>query len=368
MIPGSFRKYLQLLFLSFLPFFISTAALKAQNSIPNTLKATKTNENIVIDGDLDEDAWDDAQGITNFTQRELDNGKPASENTHVIILYDSEYLYIGIEANDSEPGKIIATESRRDFDWGSDDNIEIVLGPFNNKRDAYLFVINPNGAIADALISDDGKTTNKDWNGVWQAKVTIDEEEGWEAEIAIPFSTLKFPENNEQTWALNIERNIRRKNEQVLWQGWSRDYDLENISQAGQLTGLYNISGKKRWQFKPFITAGLEHRNSNPNTGQFQLGGDINYLISPQMKLNLTLNTDFSQVEYDREQINLTRFSVLFPEKRDFFLEGQKLFEFNLGDGAQTFYSRRIGLTGNEDSVLTDIQAARRRKHEPSHP
>jgi len=335
------------LFLGFI--FLSTSFIFAQKSQPSTLKALRISEAIIVDGDLDEEAWDEADEISNFKQRELNEGKPATEETNVKILYNGEYLYIGVEANDSEADKITATASKRDFNWGSDDNIEIILGPFNNNRDAYLFVVNPNNAIADAIVTDDGKGFNKDWNGVWEAKVAIDEDEGWEAEIAIPFSTLKFPGGNEQVWALNIERNIRRKNEQVLWQGWSRDYNLENISQAGKLIGLSAISTVKSWEFKPYVTAGFADEKAQRVKGKFRVGGDINYLISPKMKLNFTVNTDFSQVESDREQINLSRFSLLFPEKRDFFLEGKKLFEFNLGDGAQTFYSRRIGLTGDEE-------------------
>ncbi len=324
-------------------FFISSVSVFAQTSLPDTLWAFRINEEIEVDGDLDEDVWEQAQSVSNFTQRELNEGQPATENTEVIILYNESHLYIGISAYDSEPELITAKESKRDFSWSSDDNFEILLGPYNDNRSGYLFVINPNGAMADVQISDEGSGFNLDWNGVWQAEVEVDED-GWFAEIEIPFSTLKFPEVKEQVWALNMERNIRRKNEQVLWQGWSRDFDLEKISQAGRLAGLKNIAGAKDWEFKPFVNVGSEKVKGEKAKAKYKFGGDINYQISPKMKLNFTVNTDFSQVESDREEINLTRFDLEYPEKREFFLEGKDLFDFSLGNDAKVFYSRRIGL------------------------
>lgn len=319
-----------------------------QSSKPNSITAYRITEKIEIDGDHDEDAWDEATYISNFTQRELDEGQPATEETRVAVLYNDTHLYIGVEALESNPEGIIAKESRRDFSWQSEDNFEIILGPFDDKRSGYLFVVNPNGAIADVLVTDDGAGFNRDWNGVWQAAVEIDDE-GWFIEIEIPFSTLKFPDSDEQVWALNMERNIRRKNEQVLWQGWSRDYDLEKLSQAGTLTGLKGIRSATKWELKPYITAGIEKERGEKRKEKWDIGGDLNYQLSPIMKLNVTLNTDFSQVEADREEINLSRFDLFFPEKRDFFLDGKNLFEFNLGSSAQTFYSRRIGLKNRKE-------------------
>jgi hypothetical protein len=309
----------------------------------DTLFALRIDEEIGVDGDLDEEVWDKAPAITKFIQRELYEGLPATEKTRAAILYTTTCLYIGLWAFDSSPQSIIAKESKRDFDWSSDDNFEIILGPFNDNRNGYLFVINPNGAMADVLISDDGEGFNKDWNGVWQAAVERDEE-GWFAEIEIPFSTLKFPDKDQRVWALNMERNIRRKNEQVLWQGWSRDYDLEQLSQAGRLAGLTGMEYGSRWEIKPYINFGLQKETQQSTVHKFKAGGDINYPINPMMKLQLTLNTDFAQVESDRDIINLTRYSLLFPEKREFFLDEKDFFDFNLGENTQLFYSRQIGL------------------------
>ncbi len=333
----------QFVYFTILLVFILHFILSAQTSKPDTLDALYINEQIELDGELEESAWEKANKISNFTQRELQEGQPATETTEVAILYNDTHLYIGLWAFDSEPGKIIAKESKRDFSWQSEDNFEIILGPFNDNRNGYLFVINPNGAMADVMVADEGNGFNMDWNGVWQAEVEIDDE-GWFAEIEIPFSTFKFPDTDEQIWALNMERNIRRKNEQVLWQGWSRDQDLEKISHAGKLAGLKHIRSASPWELKPFINIGVEKEKSESILAKIKLGGDINYLITPKMKLNFTFNTDFSQVESDREEINLTRFSLFYPEKREFFLEGKSLFEFNLSEDAQVFYSRRIGL------------------------
>ena len=334
-----------LLFLFFVVFYIN---LLSQTSEPSKIIAYRTDSPITLDGILNEPAWQKAPKISNFTQRELTEGAPATEKTEVAILYDDNNLYIGFWGYDREPDKIIALKMECDFRWGSEDNFEVVISPFNDNRNGYLFVINPNGAMADVLITDEGKGTNKSWNGIWDVQTTVTDS-GWFAEIVIPFSTFKFPDNENQIWGINFERNIRRKREQLLWQGWSRNYELETISKAGKLIGLKNISAKKLFEFKPFVSGGVQKNKGEDWETKFKIGGDINYLISPTLKLNLTLNTDFSQVESDRARINLTRFSLFYPEKREFFLEGKNTFEMNLGQGIRTFYSRKIGINNGEE-------------------
>ncbi|MDP2957361.1 MAG: carbohydrate binding family 9 domain-containing protein [Longimicrobiales bacterium] len=203
--------------------------LAAQQSEPSSLAALRTSEPIRLDGRLDEAAWGQAQRISNFTQRELDFGQPATERTDVAILFDEDALYVAFWGYDSEPGGIRANEMARDFSWGSDDNFEMVLDPFGDDRSGYLFVTNPNGARADALIADNGRGVNRDWDGVWDVRARRTDE-GWFAELRIPFSTLRFPPDGDGRWGVNFERNIRRLREQVMWQGWSRDFDLERIS------------------------------------------------------------------------------------------------------------------------------------------
>jgi len=335
------------IFLILFPLFLFNLSLFSQQSIPNKLHALKIDSSITLDGNLNESVWKSAIKISNFTQREQHENEPATERTEIAILFDDNNLYIGVWAYDSEADKIIAQKMKRDFYWGSDDNLEIIISTFNDKRNGYLFVTNPNGALADVLVTDEGAGFNKSWNGIWDVATQITDE-GWFAEFEIPFSTFKFPKTDDQIWGINFERNIRRKREQIMWQGWSRDYDVESLSQAGELIGLKNIVAENRIELKPFISGGVEKEEGENWDSRKKIGLDVNYLVTPTLKSNFTINTDFSQVESDRAQINLSRFSLYFPERREFFLEGKNIFELNIGR-IQTFYSRRIGIDDGEE-------------------
>ncbi len=326
---------------------------KAQSGYPDTLHALTLDSVIRVDGRLDEAVWQEAQHIRNFTQRELNEGEPATEGTEVAVLFDQSALFIGVWCYDREPQKLVAQKMKRDFDFGSEDNFEVIIDTYHDNRNGYLFVTNPNGALADVLIINNGSQVNEDWDGVW-AVATRTTEQGWFAEFRIPFSTLKFPTSEEQTWGINFERNIRRKREQVLWQGWSRDAELEQVSRAGVLVGLRGMSSVHLLELRPYGLGGMESPRTLSTNSIKEFGGDINYLITPTLKLNVTANPDFAQVESDRAQVNLTRFSLFFPEKRKFFLEGQNFFDFGLGYSIRPFYSRRIGLTedGQEVRIL----------------
>lgn len=323
----------------------------AQHSQPDTLMSFYSTQKITLDGRLEEEAWRLAKPITNFTQRELQVGQPATEQTQVAIIYSNKALYIGIWCFDREPDKLVAKELKRDFEHSRDDNFEVIIDTYGDKRNGFLFITNPNGARKDAQVFDNGGSVNTNWNGVWNVKTTITSE-GWFAEMEIPFSTLKFRNKVEkQVWGINFERNIRRKREQVLWQGWSRDSDLEFVNRAGSLSGLDKLKNKAFVEVKPYSIAGLQTGLGKSNQGLFNAGGDVNYLITPTLRANLTLNTDFAQVESDRQQINLTRFPLFFPERREFFLEGENYFSMGMGDRIIPFYSRRIGLSEQRETV-----------------
>jgi hypothetical protein len=303
----------------------------------------------VLDGKMNDKCWREADKISNFTQQELVEGAPVTERTEVGVLYTKKALYIGLWCYDSEPEKIIAKEMKRDFSTRGEDNVEIVIDTYHDRRNAYHFTVNPNGARIDELITDEGRGRNRDWNGVWDVRTQINRE-GWFAEIEIPFTTLKFPNKQIQTWGINFERNISRKNERALWQGWSRNYELEQVSQAGVLTGLEGITSGNFVEVLPYVTAGLEKERGEKTTTVFNAGGDFNYLVTSNLKLNGTLFTDFSQVESDRAIINLSRFSVYYPEKRGFFLEGRDAFAFGQRRGLPImFYSRQIGIKDGEE-------------------
>ena len=326
--------------------FLSCINLFGQYSKPDSINANFYEGQIKLDGILDESCWLNASGIENFTQREQKEGEAATERTKIVIVYNTTEIYFGIWCFDKEAEKISAQQMVRDFSWSSDDNIEIMISTFNDNRNGYLFVTNPNGAMADIWVGDEGKEWNKDWNGVWDVAVNVSNK-GWFAEMVIPFSTLKFTKDSTQVWGINFERNIRRKKEQLLWQGWSRLYDVEKISQGGKLTGIKNIKQGTKIEIKPSILGGVEIANGKTkNTGK--IGGEINFDISPTLKLNFTANTDFAQVESDRKQINLSRFSLFYPEKRQFFLEGKNYYDMRVGS-ARLFYSRKIGIEQNTE-------------------
>lgn len=324
--------------------------LIGQHSNPETLEAIYCNESIKLDGKLNESCWLNATFIENFTQREQNEGAPATEKTRIAVVYNDNEIYFGIWCFDSEPDKISAQKMARDFFWGSDDNVEIMISTFNDNRNGYLFVTNPNGALADVWVGDEGKDFNKDWNGVWDVAVERNEK-GWFVEMVIPFSTLKFKKDRTQIWGINFERNIRRKKEQLLWQGWSRLYDVEKISQGGKLLGIKNIKQGKKIEFLPYILGGFEFSESQTSSTS-KIGGEVNFDITPTLKLGVTVNTDFAQVESDRQQINLSRFSIFYPEKRQFFLEGKNYYDMDVGR-VNLFYSRRIGIEeSNEVPII----------------
>jgi hypothetical protein len=333
-----------------LPMILSPLSSFTQRSTPDRLKAARVDSPIELDGALDEEAWVKAPRISNFTQKELEENEPATEKTEVAALFTETDLYLGIWCHDSEPDRIIAQKMSWDFDYGTEDNFEIVLDTYADRRNAYLLVINPNGAQYDSLITDNGRKSNSDWNGVWYV-ATKRTDQGWFAEIRIPFSTLKFSPEDEQTWGINFERNIRHKREQVLWQGWSRDANLRQVNRAGRLEGLEGLTRMKVFEFRPYVIGGVEKERKEKAGRTADLGLDFNYIVNPTVKLDFTINPDFGQVESDRLIVNLTRFSISYPEKRSFFLEAQNFFDFSLGR-AQPYYSRRIGITNGQETPI----------------
>ncbi|NOZ73830.1 MAG: carbohydrate binding family 9 domain-containing protein [FCB group bacterium] len=328
----------------------SLCFVRGQVSTPRVLHTALINTTMELDGKLSEEGWQQAERISNFTQRELRVGESATERTEVAVIYTKDNLYIGVWCYDREPEKIVAQKMRRDFDFDTEDNFEIIIDTYHDRRNGYLFATNPNGARFDALIQNNGEQTNESWDGVWNVKTQVTAD-GWFAEFEIPFSTLKFSVGSDQIWGINFERNIRRKREQDLWQGWSRDSELEQVARAGELRGIQGVSTVTLVEFKPYGLGGVQADSESGKSGVRHWGGGLNYLITPTMKMNLTVNTDFAQVESDRQQVNLTRFSLYYPEKREFFLEGNNYFNFGLGRSIRPFYSRQIGLAPDRSTI-----------------
>src|SRR3989441_3584656 len=295
-----------------------------------------------LDGSLKDAGWQDAGLISNFRQREPFERQPPTEKTEVRVLYDSRYLYFGIQCFDSEPKKIVATELRRDADFSVDDNFTVLLSPDNDKRNGYTFTTNPLGTQFDALISDEGRVNDPNWDGIWKSSAHI-VSDGWTATIAIPFSTLNFKTSNNVTVGMNLWRFIRRKNEEDLWQSYLRIYGIERISEAGELTDLRDIGSGRLLVIKPYVVGGIR-TDAQDGTRAVHTGGlDIKYGLRSNLVANLTFNTDFADADVDPVRFNITPFKSSLPEKRQFFLENSGIFQVGFRD-TQLFFSRQIGI------------------------
>lgn len=307
-----------------------------------------TDEIPVLDGRLDETFWTKVATATSFRQQEPLEGQLASEQTAVQVAYDEKNLYIGVRLYDSQPDKIKAYQRRRDADLDTDDFFAFILDTYDDQRSAFYFETNPLGMMGDGILrTGQGAQINRDWNGVWRVWVTKDEQ-GWVAEFRIPFMTLNFNPNNE-TWGINFLRTIRRKNEITLWQGHRRNQGIERPQDAGKLTGLSQINQGLGLEAIPYAIASRSQTRidpENPMSQQrtFNAGGELNYNINPNLKAGITVNTDFAEAEVDDRQVNLTRFPILLPERRDFFLQGANVFQFAPSSNPNPYFSRRIGL------------------------
>jgi hypothetical protein len=317
---------------------------------------------IKIDGRLDEPAWADAAPAAGFLQQNPNEGAPASEKTEVRVLFDGKFIYFGIRAFDSEAQKINARELTRDADFANDDSISIILDTNHDRRNAFLFVVNPLGTQQDGYITDEGHTTNYSWDAPWFSAATIDTE-GFTIEIALPLMSLRF-DNKATVWGFNVARMIRRKNEMSLWTSWQRMFGLQRVSQAGELTGVEGIHRPRLLEFKPYGTAGYRQNASIVGSeglvsGAIHTGGlEVGRIgITPSLTAELTVNPDFGQVEVDEQVVNLSRFSVFFPEKRDFFLENAGVFLMGREESNQLFFTRRIGLTDDGQPLPIDYGA-----------
>lgn len=334
------------------------APLRAQALAPRTARSVRVEAPPVIDGRLDDPAWALAVPLGEFVQVDPIEGGPPSEATEVRIVHDRDHLYIGIRCFDSDPSAILATQPQRDANLDPDDRVEILLDTFHDGRNAYWFQMNAAGSLGDALITDNGADFNKPWDGIWRGQSSVDEL-GWIMELAIPFKTVAFdPESD--TWGLNFARYVRRKNELNRWSGATRDYGLFVVASAGDLTGLSGLRQGLGLDVVPFLKGSWIAEDLPAGDRQARIvepGFDAFYRVTPNLTAALTWNTDFAETEVDERRINLTRFPLFFPERRDFFLQDAGLFGFaDLGNDLIPFFSRRIGLADGGE-VPIDVGA-----------
>jgi hypothetical protein len=342
-----------------------------------TIRAVRTSEPVKIDGVLDEAAWSSAMVVDRFVQQEPQEGQPASDQTEVRVLFDEGHLYIGVRAHSTLA--VTATEMRRDADRLFDeDNFQVIVDTFHDSRNGYMFVTTPLGAKLEQQIFDEGEgggrggtaNINRNWDGVWDTAAKIGDD-GWTAEIEIPFSTVRFVPRDEQVWGVNFQRHTRRKNETAVWSPVPRAYSLTRVSLAGELRGLSGISRGLDLRLKPFLVGGVHNVHAsatNKTTDAIRdIGLDARYGLTAGLNMDVTVNTDFAQVEVDEQQVNLTRFGLFYPEKRDFFLENSNFFTMGTGSAftvtqVQTdlFFSRRIGLSdsGTPIPILGGVRVA----------
>ena len=294
----------------------------------------------IIDGRLDDLAWNAATSISGFIQLEPRRGESATDETVTYIAYDRHNLYVAFRCYDSEPAKIVSRITRRGNIYDSD-LISFFIDPHHDHRTGYKFATTPSGIQEDNYRYDDAQIDGS-WRGVWWVESQIDDL-GWTAEFKIPFANFRFPDTNEQVWGFDIERLNRRKSEITIWKQMTQAGARTRMSDLGHLVGLSGIETGKSFEIIPYALGGSSKTHAQPVAGQLATGIDVQYSLSGALRTNFTLNPDFAQVEADQLEINLTRYPTRFPEKRPFFVEGNSLFETPL----DLFFSRRIGSLGD---------------------
>jgi len=310
-----------------------------------------------VDGRLDESFWRDVTPIASLRQMIPRIDAEPSERTEIRLVHDGRALYFGIRCFDREPEKIVATLRQRDADLDPDDRIEIVLDTFKDRRNAYFFQIGAAGSIGDALISKNGGGFKKAWDGIFDGAAVIDEL-GWSAEIEIPFATVAF-DTEQPVWGFNINRCIKRREEFARFAAHTQDSSFFRIAQAGDLAGFEGAEQGIGLDITPFFVARMDDERGEAASITGQPGFDASWRIMPSLQAAVTVNTDFAETEVDDRQVNLTRFPLFFPEKRDFFLQDAGIFDFADLESSVLlpFFSRRIGLDGAGGEVPIQVGA-----------
>ncbi|HEX6324444.1 MAG TPA: DUF5916 domain-containing protein [Vicinamibacterales bacterium] len=347
------------------------APAAAQTLAPRpSLQAVKVAEAPAVDGRIAGDpAWDAAPTGDGFRQVAPDEGAPMSERTEVRVVYTETTLYVGVIAFDRDPSSIVSANPKRDGALDETDSIRLILDTYRDRQSGFVFGTSPAAAEYDAQVVNEGQGGNFgagggsgggfniNWDGTWTVATAVTDE-GWSAEFAIPFRTLRYPDAAEQRWGFNVQRTIRRRNESGFWAELPRQYDLNRLSMAGELAGL-EIPPQRNLKIVPYAL-GLARNalGADRTVTKGEIGADVKYSITPSLTLDVTVNTDFAQVEVDEQQINLDRFTLFFPEKRPFFLENAGLFSVGSPGEAEIFFSRSIGI-GPQGEPIPILAGAR---------
>ncbi len=322
-----------------------------------SMRALKAGEEIRLDGVLDEPSWRGADVASAFVQAEPREGQAATERTEVRVVFDEDNLYIGAYLYDSQPDRLVVTDIRKDFNEQTQDVFAVILDTFHDRRSGYVFMTTPEGARGDRQVANEGREINVSWDAIWSVE-TRRNDDGWVVEMQIPFRALRFDPSSDGTWGINFSRNLRRNNELAYWAPIPRSFTLTRLSLAGEIQGLPSASAGRDLRITPYALGGTVRETGHENFDRTtEVGIDVKYGLTDGLTLDLTANPDFAQVEADEQRVNLTQFSLFFPEKREFFLENSGV--FYVGDAARNtrvalaprpdedllvFFSRRIGI------------------------
>ena len=321
----------------------------------------------VLDGDVINDpAWQAATPTGGFIQTTPDEGQPASQRTEVRVVYTVDAIYFGFILYDDDPATIVASDSRRDASLDEMDSLLFILDTYRDEQNGFVFGTNPNGLMYDGQLSKAGQGTsmfgggagggfNINWDGVWDVRTVLGDF-GWSAEFRIPFKTIRYPSRDIQSWGVNFQRNIIRRNETAYWSPLGRQFNILRLADAGTLTGL-EIDNQRNLKIVPYVLGEASDIGDEGNNTDTEWGVDVKYSLTPSLTLDLTYNTDFAQVEADESQVSLDRFNLFFPEKRPFFLENAGLFAVGKAQQVELFFSRRIGLSEDGEIIPIDYGA-----------
>ncbi len=368
--------YLQRFVVPFVCSLVAASAAMAQPANSNSsaaaaniATAARAVEAPTLDGDVIGDpAWANATPITGFTQEQPNEGEPVSERTEVRVIFTNDTLYIGAVMFDSDPSGIIISDARRDSPLDDTDSFQMIVDTYRDRQNGFVFGTNPAGVEYDGQVTNEGQGGggqgggqmqsggsgagfNINWDAAWVVRTRVGEH-GWSAEFAIPFRTLRYPAGASQTWGLNFQRNIRRKNERAYWAPIPRQFNLYRLSLAGSLTGV-QTPALRNFRITPYALGNALKSGTAPVDTEldYDFGGDVKYSLTPSLTLDATVNTDFAQVEVDDQQINLDRFNLFFPEKRPFFLENAGFFTVGNPGEVDLFFSRRIGIGEDGEAI-----------------
>ena len=331
--------------------------------------AARATEAPVIDGDIAGDpAWAAATPISAFWQEQPDEGQPASEKTEVRVIFTADTLYVGVILFDREPDGIVVSDASRDAPMDDTDSFQMIVDTYRDRQNGFVFGTNPAGIEYDGQVTNEGQGGgglgfgqmqsggsgagfNINWDGAWTVRTQITEQ-GWAAEFAIPFRTLRYPSATDQTWGINFQRNIRRRNERAYWAPIPRQFNLYRVSLAGSLDGV-QTPALRNLRVTPYALGNVLASGESPVDSVVlgDVGGDMKYMLTPSLTLDATVNTDFAQVEVDDQQVNLDRFTLFFPEKRPFFLENAGFFSVGNPGEVDLFFSRRIGIGDDGQTI-----------------